>query len=182
MDTSQHLQLLSATAQGDRKAFSALYEATSGKLYAVSLQLLQKRDLAEEALQEAYVRIWHNASEYNEQRGSVLAWMISIVRYRALDMLRAAKVRLDYQTHESREDSDTAISASPENNLFERRDRAKIDDCMDHLEKPQSDAITLAYFRGFTHQEVCHHMSTPLGSVKSWIRRGLERLKKCLET
>ena len=93
-DSHQHyLRLLSATAQGDRTAFSELYHDTAGKLYAVSLQMLHRRDWAEDAVQEAYVRIWHNAGEYQQEKGTVLTWMISIVRYRALDMLRATKSR-----------------------------------------------------------------------------------------
>ncbi len=181
MDTSHHLQLLSATALGDRQAFEQLYRETSGKLYAVSLQLLQRKEPAEEALQEAFVRIWHNASEYNQERGSVLSWMISIVRYRALDMLRAAKVRRDHRAREADAVEEDDDPAAPEIDLARTRARAKIDTCMDHLEKPQADAIALAYFRGYTHHEVCHHMASPLGSVKSWIRRGLERLRRCLE-
>lgn len=173
------MRLLSATAQGDRQAFEQLYRETSGKLYAVSLQLLQSKEHAEEALQEAFVRIWHNASEYNSERGTVISWMISIVRYRALDMLRAAKVRRDYSYDQETDDDIT--TNTPELHLFQKRERVKLDDCMDHLEKPQADAITLAYFRGLTHHEVGQQMASPLGSVKSWIRRGLERLKRCLD-
>ncbi len=188
MDTTNHINLLSATVQGDQKAFEELYRDTSGKLFAVSYHLLQRRELAEEALQEAFVRIWHNASEYSHERGSVLSWMISIVRYRALDMMRAAKVRNDHirdgrDSNENSPESDESIERiSPEIDLSIGREKAKIDRCMAHLEKPQADAIILAYFRGFTHHEVCRQMEHPLGSVKSWIRRGLQRLKRCIET
>ena len=180
MDKALHLKLIASIAQGDRKAFEQLYLLTSSQLYAVSLQLLQRKDLAEEALQEAFVRIWHNASEYGSERGSVLTWMISIVRYRAIDMLRAAKVRDDYAVGEN--NSDEGESTPLDVNLMDIRYRVKIDECMDHLEKPQVNAINLAYFKGYTHHEVCHHMGSPLGSVKSWIRRGLQRLKRCLES
>ncbi|MBL4661185.1 MAG: RNA polymerase subunit sigma-70, partial [Alcanivoracaceae bacterium] len=93
MSTLLHLKLLSATALNDRKAFEELYKITCGKLYAVSYQLLQHKDLAEDALQDAYVKIWHNAAEYRKDRGTVLTWMTSITRYRALDILRARKSR-----------------------------------------------------------------------------------------
>jgi RNA polymerase sigma-70 factor (ECF subfamily) len=179
MDPNQQaLRLLSATAQGDRLAFEELYKHTAGKLYAISMQMLRRRDLAEDAVQEAFVRIWHNAGEYQQEKGNVLTWMTTIVRYRALDMLRAAK---------SRRESDEEIEEgedehSPEKELYAERDRALIDRCMDLLEGQQRQVIQLAYFRGLTHAEVCDHTGSPLGSVKTWIRRGLERLKKCIES
>jgi len=179
MDPNQHaLRLLSATAQGDRLAFEELYKHTAGKLYAISLQMLRRRDLAEDAVQEAFVRIWHNAGEYQQEKGNVLTWMTTIVRYRALDMLRAAKSRResDEETEEGEDEH------SPEKELYAERDRALIDRCMDLLEGQQRHVIQLAYFRGLTHAEVCDQTGSPLGSVKTWIRRGLERLKRCVES
>lgn len=182
MESQQHhLKLLGACAQGDRRAFADLYEATSGKLFAVSLQMLQQKDLAEDVLQDAFVKIWHNASEYRDERGTVLTWMVSIVRYRALDILRSKKSRQKKEVEEQDNHPEAENHETPEINLTIKRDRVRIDDCMDHLEKSQADAIQLAYFNGFTHHEVCTHLNTPLGSVKSWIRRGLQRLKRCLE-
>lgn len=173
-----YLSLLSRTAQGDERAFSQLYQATAGRLYAVSLQMLQRRDWAEDVVQEAFVRIWHNAGEYQAEKGTVLTWMISIARYRALDMLRAAKSRRETSDDQmpEREDGQT-----PELNLYQHRERVQIDRCMDGLEGAQRQAIHMAYFLGLTHFEVCERLASPLGSVKSWIRRGLERLKRCLE-
>ena len=180
-DSHQHyLRLLSATAQGDRQAFSELYHDTAGKLYAISLQMLRRRDWAEDAVQEAYVRIWHNTGEYQQEKGTVLTWMISIVRYRALDMLRATKSRREVDSDDYPDEAED--HQSPELELYEKRERVRIDKCMDHLEGPQRQAIHLAYFKGLTHIEVCDHLESPLGSVKSWIRRGLERLKRCLES
>ena len=182
METQHHhLRLLSATAQGDRQAFASLYQATSGRLLAVGMQMLQSRDLAEDALQEAFVKIWHNAGEYRDERGTVLTWMTSIIRYRALDMLRSKKSRREDEFSDGESEAQEDERAGPDYTFYLDRDRAKIDDCMDHLDKPQADAIQLAYFRGFTHQEVCGHLDSPLGSVKSWIRRGLQLLKRCIE-
>lgn len=178
MDFNNHiLRLLSATAHGDQVAFENLYKQTAGKLYAISLQMLRRRDLAEDAVQEAFVRIWHNAGEYQQEKGSVLTWMTTIVRYRALDMLRAAKSRRE--THEDLEEAED--EQTPEQELYIERDRVLIDRCMALLEGQQREMIQLAYFRGFTHAEVCDHTGSPLGSVKTWIRRGLERLKRCVE-
>ncbi|WP_027329156.1 sigma-70 family RNA polymerase sigma factor [Marinimicrobium agarilyticum] len=176
--SNPYLPLLSRTAQGDEGAFAQLYRATSGKLYAVSLQMLHRQDWAEDVVQEAFVRIWHNAGEYQSEKGTVLSWMISIARYRALDMLRAAKSRRETSEEEGPTQEDPH---SPEVALYQKRERADIDDCMDLLEGSQRHAIHLAYFLGLTHFEVCNRLASPLGSVKSWIRRGLERLKRCLE-
>lgn len=176
--SNQYLSLLSRTAQGDQEAFSRLYQETAGRLYAVSLQMLKRRDLAEDVVQEAFVRIWHNAGEYHAEKGTVLSWMISIARYRALDMLRAAKSRRETSDDQTPESEDRE---SPELNLYQHRERVQIDQCMDELEGSQRQAIHMAYFLGFTHFEVCERLASPLGSVKSWIRRGLERLKRCLE-
>lgn len=93
METDELLPLLSATAQGNKQAFAKLYNATSPKLFAISLKMLSNRAHAEEALQDAFVKIWHNASEYQVTKGTVISWMISIVRYRSLDSLRYHKVR-----------------------------------------------------------------------------------------
>lgn len=177
---TRHWRLLSGTAQGDQQAFAELYDATSGKLYAIGLQMLRRRDLAEDALQEAFVRIWHNAGEYQQEKGAVMSWMISILRYRALDMLRASKSRRESSSDASYDEAEDPHS--PEVDLYQNRERVQIDRCMDHLEGQQRQAIHLAYFKGLSHHEVCDQLDSPLGSVKSWIRRGLERLKRCLES
>jgi RNA polymerase sigma factor (sigma-70 family) len=93
MDNSKNLLLLGKIAAGDRQAFEQLYIATCSQLYAVSLKILGRKDRAEDTLQEAFIRIWHNAGEYTPGRGTVLTWMISIVRYRAFDLIRYHKVR-----------------------------------------------------------------------------------------
>lgn len=176
--SDEYLRLLSRTSQGDQRAFAQLYELSSARLYAVSYQMLQRKDLAEEVLQEAYIKIWHNAGEYQQEKGQVISWMISIVRYGALDKLRAKKVRRETSIEQAGEASDT--SAGPAQQYFQQRERVSIDRCMDTLELDQRNAIQLAYFYGYTHVEVCNVLASPLGSVKSWIRRGLEKLKRCL--
>ena len=170
------LSLLSATAQGDKQAFAHLYKQTSGKLYAVSLKMLGRRELAEEALQEAYVKIWHNATEYQHGKGSVLTWMISIVRYRALDMLRYHKVRKEDHFTDGHESATTEESDEHGPQV----QRAKLDKCMSELEPQQKQAIHLAYYNGMSHHEVVGHLDLPLGTIKSWIRRGLQQLQRCL--
>ena len=162
METDELLPLLSATAQGNKQAFAKLYNATSAKLFAISLKMLSNRAHAEEALQDAFVKIWHNASDYQVTKGTVISWMISIVRYRSLDSLRYHKVRKEQAL-----DDDSAIS----------------DDLTDSplaIDEQQKQAIHLAYYKGLTHSELVDHIDTPLGTVKSWIRRGLQQLQRCL--
>jgi RNA polymerase sigma factor (sigma-70 family) len=174
MEHEQHLALLGASAQGDKQAFSQLYQATSKQLYAVCLKMLSRKELAEEALQEAYVRIWHNASEYRVGKGSVLTWMVSIVRYRALDILRYHKVRKDNELVENDNlNFDTSEKVSDAEQLL-------LDKCLQQLDLQQRQAIYLAYFNGCSHQEVVKHLNNPLGTIKSWIRRGLMSLQSCL--
>ena len=174
MEHEQHLALLGAIAQGDKQAFSTLYQDTSKQLYAVSLKMLRRKELAEEALQDAYVRIWHNASEYRSGKGSVLTWMISIVRYRALDILRYNKIRKEDELFDNDNfDIDTPEQASDSEQLL-------LDQCLQQLDLQQRQAIYLAYFNGCSHKEVVNHLNNPLGTIKSWIRRGLMSLQSCL--
>lgn len=174
MEHEEHLRLLGKVAAGDRRAFEALYQATSAQLYAVSMKILIRKELAEDAVQEAFIRIWHNASEYKQGRGTVLTWMISIVRYRALDLLRYHKVRKEDELDEASFFNEGEISGLSET------DKKQLDFCLDELESNQKQAIHLAYFCGLTHQEVTQHTGSPLGSTKSLIRRGIQLLKRCL--
>ncbi len=172
MDNDDLLPLLCATAQGDKNAFSSLYQQTSGKLFAISLNMLTNRAHAEEALQDAFIKIWHNASEYNASKGTVISWMISIVRYRSLDSLRYHKVRKEQSLGD-----DEYENESIDINYDEE---TKLVNCIEQLEPQQKQAIHLAYYKGLSHSELVDHIETPLGTVKSWIRRGLMQLQRCL--
>jgi RNA polymerase sigma-70 factor (ECF subfamily) len=176
IDKDALLVLLSATAQGDKQAFTNLYNTTSGQLFAVSLKMLGRRELAEEVLQEAYVKIWHNAAEYQHGKGAVLTWMISIVRYRALDMLRYQKVRKEDQLPEEFDVPEPEIHTDDGPDV----NKTKLDGCMSELGEQQKQAIHLAYYNGLSHHEVVGHLDIPLGSIKSLIRRGLQKLHRCL--
>lgn len=170
--------LLQQVAKGNNKAFEDLYVKTSAQLFAVALKMLKNKEQAEEALQEAYVRIWHKSDYYKAGQGTVLTWMVSIVRYRALDMLRHKKVRQEH----SHTDLDAVMKGSIDDSQRENDELKtdKIHICMDELSTQQRQAIHLAYFNGFSHSEVVEHIGSPLGSVKSWIKRGLESLQRCL--
>lgn len=172
MENDNLLPLLCKTAQGNKAAFADLYRQTSAKLFAISLNMLSNRAHAEEVLQEAFIKIWHNASEYNPTKGTVISWMISIVRYRSLDALRYHKVRKEQAIgDEGYDEQDIDINYD---------DQTKLVNCIEQLDPQQKQAIHLAYYKGLSHGELVNHIETPLGTVKSWIRRGLQQLQRCL--
>ncbi len=175
MEPAEMLALLQDTAVGDRASFARLYERASPRVYAVCLKLLQHRELAEEAMQDTFIRVWHNAGEYQSGRGSVLTWITTIARYRSLDMLRRKKV----QKEQSLLDED--LMARKDNDRVSDDGLAKrLEHCMAHLSDEQRQAIQLVYFNGLSHGEAVTHFRSPLGTIKSWVRRGLQSLKQCL--
>ena len=139
--------------------------------------MLKNRDSAEEALQEAYVSIWYKADYYKEGQGTVLTWMVSIIRYRALDMLRSKKVRKE---EDLSDDIMSELDTTETTEATESRYDIKIEGCMQELEQQQSQAIHLAYFTGLSHSSVMDHLALPLGTITIWIRRGLTSLQRCL--
>jgi len=175
------LPLLQKTAAGNQAAFESLYANTSGQLYAVALKMLKNQESAEEATQEAFISIWHKASYYQEGQGTVLTWLVSIVRYRALDIIRHKKVRKEDELSDN-ELGDTIEDSASDQGFHEQSLIAhpKLDMCMDELDNQQKQAIHLAYFNGLSHSEVVQHLASPLGTIKSWIRRGLTSLQRCL--
>lgn len=183
MENDELLPLLSATAKGDKQAFAELYKSTSGKMFAISLKMLKNRAQAEEALQDAFVKVWHNASDYQSNKGAVMSWMISIIRYRSLDLIRHNKVRKEqglsndnnYDTEPTTEHEEASLEIE-----YESSSDNKLVDCIEQLEQKQRQVIHLAYYKGLTHHELVDHVSSPLGTVKSWIRRGLQQLQRCL--
>ena len=185
------LQLLIANAaRGDHTAFCLIYERTHAHLFGVALRMLGKRHAAEEALQEAYVSIWKNTASYrSEVEGQpiqAMTWLIAIVRNKALDALRVRnRTRttsfedfLSTTPDTLEEHSDQTPSAMQ---LLERAAQAiSIEQCLSVLNGSHRQCLALAYYQGMSHTEVAEQMDAPLGSVKAWIRRGLEKLKGCL--
>jgi RNA polymerase sigma-70 factor (ECF subfamily) len=179
---------LNATARGDRAAFQALYRAASPHLFALLLRMLKRRDLAEEALQDCFVRIWQKADTYAPARGAPLTWLMSIARYRALDLIRRQRPEVSLDDEESGIDLDTfqseAAEASPDplQASISGESLAALNECLEILQDQQRRSVLLAYYEGYTHEELAQHLDKPLGTVKSWVRRGLQRLRECLES
>ena len=179
--TSGLESLIEASAAGNRAAFSALYDAAAPQLFGLALRILKRRDWAEDVLQETLISAWRNAGDYRRELGSGKAWLTVILRNRALDRLRReTAARLEPAGDAMREVTDPSPSALDLTISGEAGRRLTA--CLDQLEEVQKRAILLAYFDGLTHEELAARIAAPLGTVKSWIRRGLQRLKGCLES
>ncbi|MEO5764909.1 MAG: sigma-70 family RNA polymerase sigma factor [Casimicrobiaceae bacterium] len=177
--------LVSRVALADQQAFADLYRQTSSHLYAVALRILREPAAAEETLQEAYVSVWHHAGTYVAAKSQPLTWLTSIVRNRCLDQLRRREI--DTVTLTPASDDDPAFDPpsddpSPVDLLLEGAQAQSVRECVETLEGGPKQAIALAFFQGLSHAELAAHMREPLGTVKSWVRRGLERLKRCLDS
>jgi RNA polymerase sigma-70 factor (ECF subfamily) len=171
-------RLMSAVAAGDREAFAALYRATSAKLYGVALRILRRRDLADEVIQETYVRIWKNAATFDPARASPITWMVTIARNRALDEVRRAKPLALDQTPEAFDVADEAMLASER--VEAASDLARLRACLDGLEPERRDIVRLAYLDGLSREELGARFGHPPGTIKTWLHRSLKQLKACL--
>lgn len=178
-DTDQLRQLLAQCSLGDRRAFETLYHSVGPRLHGVALRFMGRADLAEEVLQESFVRIWHNASRYEAHLSAPLTWMINITRNQAIDQLRKQRER---PLSEVEQDALLDESPSAHEQLNSAREAHALKRCLETLDGMQRQSITVAYFQGLSCSELAEHLATPLGTVKSWIRRGLERLRRCLES
>lgn len=175
--------LLHGCAQGRQQDFERLYQLVSPQLFSLLTRILKRRDLAEEALQDAFVSVWRNAGTYTAERGSPMSWLLSIGRYRALDMLRHNRfeVRFDPSDHsDPYADLPALVDSSMEAELSYAEDRA-LKRCLDGLQETQRSSLRLAYFQGYSHEDIASNLGAPIGTVKSWVRRGLQALKRCLE-
>jgi RNA polymerase sigma-70 factor (ECF subfamily) len=172
--------LLNQTATGDRQAFSQLYQSTAGRILAVVLRLVGNRTVAEEILQEAYLAIWRKADQYRPERGTALTWMMTIARNKAIDRLRAdgSGTRLidsfDDKTAEQ-------INSMAETTALPTHVSGTIRQCVEALQENYRKALLLAYYYGLSHDELASALKSPLGTVKSWVRRGLLQLRECVD-
>ena len=170
-------------AKNDALAFKKLYEASSPRLYGLALRILRRRELAEEALQEGFVSIWHHARDYQEGMAAPLAWMSTIVRNKSFDVLRRHRHEIEIGSAEL----DDAVMATLRDPVANPADALQLSSeakalaaCMAALEEAHRHAVGLAYFHDLSHSEVARELALPLGTVKTWIRRSLSRLHACL--
>jgi RNA polymerase sigma-70 factor, ECF subfamily len=170
--------LMQRVAARDREAFSALYRATSAKLYGIIVRIVQRREIADEILQEVYLQIWQRAGQFDAAKGSPITWMVAIARNRSLDEVRRKKAV-------SIEDTPEALDvASDEEYPLDRVERSqqllRLRQCLEALDNDRRDVVLLAYREGMSRQALGQRFSRPPATIKSWLRRSLLQLRDCL--
>jgi RNA polymerase sigma-70 factor (ECF subfamily) len=170
--------LIGAVAAGDRAAFRAVYERTSAKLYGICLRLLGSEAEAEDVLQEAYVTVWRNARRFDSAKASAITWLAVIARNKAIDRLRRRRPVADGLEAAAEVPDDGPLATA----VIEQKDDARrLAHCLDELDERARAMIRAAFLDGASYPELAEREGVPLGTMKSWIRRGLMRLKGCLE-
>lgn len=172
-----HGSLIVRCAGGDRAALRGLYETEAARMLGVAQRILRRRELAEEAVHDAFVQVWRRAETFRPERGPGRAWLYAVLRNRALALLRDDG-RDDAGGGELPETADDA--PDPEAIVVGLSERSALRRCLEGLESRRRQAIVLAYAQGLTHGEVAGRMGVPLGTAKAWIRRSLAALRDCM--
>lgn len=177
------IALLERIARQDQAALKNLYDACAGKLYGLALRVVTQRELAEDVLQEAFMSIWHSAPDYHATLSPPMAWMGLIVRSRALDLLRrraAERMHLRDEIDPELADTLDGEGPTPQDTAQASEQAWALNQCLSRLERKQRELVNLAYLRELSHSELASQLQLPLGTVKTWIRRGLEQLRLCM--
>jgi RNA polymerase sigma-70 factor (ECF subfamily) len=177
------MALIDRVANRDESALKALYDLTSGKLYGLSMRVVRNNEWAEDALQDTFLQIWRNAPDYRASLSPPMAWLGLIVRSRSLDLLRRRKAAREHLTDEidaTMADSLEGDSPNPMDTSLASQQAWALHQCLGKLENKQREVVSLAYLRDLSHGELATQLQLPLGTVKTWIRRGLDQLRTCM--
>jgi RNA polymerase sigma-70 factor (ECF subfamily) len=170
--------LLAAVAKGDQAAFERLYVATRAKLYGVSVRILRRADLADEVLQETYFKVWRSAGEFNPRLASPITWMVAIARNGALDMLRKrTEVSIE---DEPQANEVPAVEVDPLAGRQMTDELKRLLGCMGALDEEHRQVILLAYYNGWSREQLAVKFDKPVNTIKTWLRRGLIQIRECL--
>jgi len=170
--------LIAAVSRGDEAAFERLYAATRAKLYGVVLRILRRQDLAEEVVQETYVKVWNNAAQFNPAVSSPITWMAAIARNRAIDVVRK-------RSELSLEDEPSALEVAAETpDPLARREMSeelkRLLECVGQLEPDRQKLVLLAYYNGWSREQLATKFDAPVNTVKTWLRRSMMDIRQCL--
>jgi len=184
---SEDTILMKRIARGEKEALGTLYDRYGRLAYSVAVHFVRDPSVAEEIVQDVFVTIWTKAGVYDPAKAGVSTWMLRITRNRAIDQLRKLKSRKDVAVGSTVDviQSTNALAVNgedPESMAFREWDRERVVEAVDSLPEHQREALMLAYFRDLTHREIAEQLNEPLGTVKSRIRMGLQKLRKILET
>jgi RNA polymerase sigma-70 factor (ECF subfamily) len=169
---------LARVAEGDRAALRLLYDATSAKLFGVCLRISQDREIAEDILQDVYLKVWNRAGRYDAAKASPITWLCTIARNTAIDWRRASAAPPMLSDDAALDVADDRPTAT---DMIEAdQERTRVFECLDALEERSARAIRAAFFDGYTYAQLADRMKVPLGTMKSWVRRGLLQMKACL--
>jgi RNA polymerase sigma-70 factor, ECF subfamily len=171
-------ELITAVQRGSRAALKRLYELESRRLYGIALRIARRPEVAADAVQDAFIQVWQNAASFSPARGSAAAWLTGIVRFRALDAVRKLGREILSDDPALGDDAHEPDMAAE---IDLKLSRGALQRCLGALEEKQRHCIVLAFVDGLSHAEIAARLPAPLGSVKSWVRRGLLSLRSCLE-
>ncbi len=181
LDNTDLDEMLQRCAQHDRAALQSLYTRVAPQMLGVLMRILGSRAAAEDALQDAFIRIWQQAAQYDQIKGRALSWMMAIARNRAIDVQRAQRPTVLLDTAEMAGAEQLQVEGPAERSEFGAA-AAALRRCLDSLAAAPRQCLTLAYQQGLTQDKIALAIGQPLGSVKSWVRRGLQSLKACMES
>lgn len=167
-------------AARDRSAFAELYRATSAKLYGIIFRILRRKDLADEVLQEVYVKVWERAGDFDPRVASPITWMATIARNRALDEVRRKTAQSIEDTPEAMDVADGGDLAL--DTLLKSEDGRRLGECLNRLEPERREMVVLAYCQGASREELAARYGAPVSTIKTWLRRALQQLKACLSS
>ncbi|HZC66205.1 MAG TPA: sigma-70 family RNA polymerase sigma factor [Candidatus Dormibacteraeota bacterium] len=172
--------LVQRLLQRDMRAFEQIYDRHSRLVYGLVYRIVQRAGTAEEVVQDVFLQLWRNAAQYDAARGPFLPWLLTMARHRALDTLRLKSERQRRREDQTEEPPGVCVAPQFEKQLDEKRRALQVRELMASLQPQQKRAIELAYFEGLSHTKIAATLKEPLGTVKSWIRNGLMRLREGL--
>lgn len=177
------IDLIDRMARQDHAALKALYDACATKLYGLAVRVVSNREWAEDVLQEAFLTIWRSAGDYRASLSPPMAWLGLIVRSRGLDLLRRRKADRGHLTQELDDTLADTLAGDvpcPMDTAQASQQAWALHQCLARLESKQREVVSLAYIRDLSHSELSEQLKLPLGTVKTWIRRGLDQMRQCM--